>query len=78
MDQKKQVCLHHLNLSENKIKNDVAIALSNALVSLPQLKYLELGNNEIGDKGAAALGAFVACSATLSYIGVSWRLVEHI
>ena len=70
-----QVCLHHLNLSENKIKNDVAIALSNALVSLPQLKYLELGNNEIGDKGAAALGAFVACSATLSYIGVSWQKV---
>ena len=71
-----QLRLQTLNLAENQIKDNVAVLLADGLFSLPFLSHLELGNNEIGDKGAAAFGSLIACTKTIHYCGMSWQKVS--
>ena len=52
--------LLELDLSENRLRDDGATALAEAVLSMGRLNTLDLASNLIGDEGAAALGHALA------------------
>ena len=65
-----------LNLRDNNIGPEGAIALADALKINTTLTYLSLWNNTIGPERAIALAEALKTNSTLTYLNLSWNNIN--
>ena len=71
LDFKYFMYLQELDLSDNSIGSDGAVALASACQNTSQLKKLNLQSNDIGPSGGSAFGAALQVGSQLRYFNLS-------
>ena len=67
--------LQHLDLSENEIGVDGAVAIAKALKNAVNLQHLDLSENNIGDDGAVAIAEGLKNAASLQRLNLKWNRI---
>ena len=71
--------LRHLNISGNKLTDDALFVLAKGLrTSKPDLKFLDLSHNYMGDYSSLELGEFLDHAESLEILNLSWNRITGI